>query len=286
MKVERRIDLSVPEFIEKYLALNRPVIVTDAISRWPLRDAWSAENISKQFGGELTQIYGNLFELEDVTTLQTYFDQYWNKPDLDLVSVPYVRWYAKLKSVEFAWADRVFEAMSGFWEAPYFLPPSDYLLPCHKPGATLSPVHDAFPAKGIFISARGAQTSLHEDPWSSDAILCQMQGRKHFTLRPAESMNTKLDHVDTEGASKPRIEAIAATPNDPAYDDVLSPGEVLYIPAGWFHHVETLSDSISITWNFVHRTNWMRFFHYLAHAQITASDREVLQYFSSDERGG
>ena len=90
MKVERRIDLSVPEFIEKYLALNRPVIVTDAISRWPFRDAWSAENISKQFGGELTQIYGNLFELEDVTTLQTYFDQYWNKPDLNLVSVPYV----------------------------------------------------------------------------------------------------------------------------------------------------------------------------------------------------
>jgi cupin superfamily protein len=253
MQLRRERNFSIERFLEEYLAPNEPLIVADAIERWPSPALWNESWLRRQFGRSQVQVYDELFNLAGVRPLQQYLDREWKNPP-ESGPVPYVRWYAKFKPVDFVWADAAFAKFASHWCLPYFLPVSDYLLPrCPQP-QQVTPVSDAFPARGLFISAVGSRTRWHVDPWCSDAILCQLAGRKKFALiGPRKSVEVS---------------------------DVLAPGEILYIPAGWRHDFLTVENSISLTWNFVHAVSRDRFEHYLA-TQATEQDKQVLRYFNS-----
>src|SRR6185436_17872248 len=64
----------------------------------------------------------------------------------------------------------------------------------------------------------------------------------------------------------------------PTYEFTLAPGESVFIPRNWFHHVVSLSDSISLTWNFVHSTGLEHFVAYLR-SEISDHDLAVLRFF-------
>ena len=49
----------------------------------------------------------------------------------------------------------------------------------------------------------------------------------------------------------------------PTVKDTLEPGEIVLVPAGWFHHFNSVTDSISLTWNFVHSYRLRKFISYL-----------------------
>jgi len=49
----------------------------------------------------------------------------------------------------------------------------------------------------------------------------------------------------------------------PELDEILQPGDTIFIPAGWYHSAIALTDSVSITWNFVHEIHERRFSSYL-----------------------
>lgn len=49
----------------------------------------------------------------------------------------------------------------------------------------------------------------------------------------------------------------------PYVHDTLEPGEIVLVPAGWFHHFNSVTDSISLTWNFVHVYRLREFISYL-----------------------
>ena len=165
----------------------------------------------------------------------------------------YLRWYAKLRDVEFPWADEAFAALAPRWRRPAFFPADGFALPWRPDGA--DPVTDGFPAKGIFVSARGARTRAHVDPWASDAILIQLFGRKSWKLwRPGR--------------------AASDTPDEEWETAV---GDAVLVPAGWTHDVVSLTDAVSLTWNFVHRCTSARL---AAHLRNGPTDEEdVLRFF-------
>jgi hypothetical protein len=53
----------------------------------------------------------------------------------------------------------------------------------------------------------------------------------------------------------------------------------MYVPHGWFHHVESLTDAISMTWNFVHKTTASAMEAWLREQPLSAFDKSVLQFF-------
>jgi len=279
--IERRSNLSRDIFQNEYLARNRPIIVTDAITRWRSLHVWTSEYFTENFGDLSVQVYDDLFTLVDVTTLRSYFDDYWLVSPSDGKPVPYVRWYSKFKDVDFVWADDVFEKLAPYWSSPYFLPDSNYLLPAQSFSQVLTPVADPFPAKGIFISAAGARTRLHKDPWGSDSILCQVVGKKRIVMYAPgrEKVLTRgNDVIDIEHPQMTKFVDFESI--QPEIDDVLLPGEVLLVPAGWYHHANALTNGIAVTWNCVHVSTWPRFFKYLV-ADKPIKDLEVLRYFAS-----
>lgn len=280
MKLERRSDLTQSEFIERYLSPGRPVLVEDATAQWRGSAVLLSERyFIETFASSDVQVYDDLFELLSICSLQQYVDSYWHQAARS--NVPYVRWYSKFRDLDFPWADDAFARFEGQWSMPYFLPSSDYELPKCQPPKVIDVARDGFPAKGIFISAAGARTRLHSDPWCSDAVLCQLSGRKKVVMyspAAAQDLCREGKVVDIDGPDQRSFLGLAS--RKPDVEDFLDQGETLYIPAGWFHHVVTVANSVSLTWNFVHAVHAARFSRY-RNGPLAPLDLEVMRYFGA-----
>jgi ribosomal protein L16 Arg81 hydroxylase len=284
LSIERCAELKQKEFVNDYLLQNKPVIVTEATSNWTL--GWNLQDWASRFGEEPVQIYDDLFNLMDVDTLSSFIEKYTGNDRVydSTIPQPYIRWYTKMKDVDFVWADEVFNKIAGLWSRPEFFPDADYLLPFSSNGS-LDPTKDLFPGKGLFISGKGACTRLHCDPWVSDALLCQLYGTKKVQLfSPSASASQKLELIaqDRPVQSNPQSETGAGIL--PTFEDTLNPKEILLIPHGWYHSVYSLTDSVSLTWNFVHRTTGKAYLDYLMSPESEKS-HDVLKFFLNPRSG-
>jgi Cupin-like domain len=257
--IPRTSGLTEAKFLAEHLHANVPVIITDAMADWRKPGRWAPDHLRRTVGDMEVQVYDDLFTLVDLEDLSAYLDRNFDRPQ-GMTATEYVRAYVRFKDVDFTWADRLFDALAGDWGHPYFFPRTGFVLPKSLPDRPISPVMDLFPYKGLFISGRGARTRLHRDPFLTEAMLCQFHGEKRVVFyepRHAEALMRDGVFVDPDAVDHmlfPKFEGI-----EPAYDDILRPGEILFIASGWFHDVRTLSDSISITWNFVHEFSAERF---------------------------
>jgi Cupin-like domain len=272
--------LSPERFVSDYVTRNEPVIVTDALEDWLWAERWTPEYLNRHFGHEPVQVYNDYFDLLDVSTLSEYWQRYCRDASPAPGSfVPYVRWYAKFRDVDFVWADAVFDRLRDNWRRPYFLPADDYLLPFAPAPLTVDPTIDSFPAKALFVSGPGARTGLHVDPWNSDAVLCQLFGEKTWLMYAPDQAHEVMasgrcvdpDHPD--GALFPNFSNVL-----PRYVFSLRPGETVYVPHGWFHHVRSETTSLSVSWNFVHAAAADTFLEWLA-GDPSDQDLSVLRYF-------
>jgi hypothetical protein len=102
-----------------------------------------------------------------------------------------------------------------------------------------------------WIEPKGTVTPLHCD--YNDNLFAQVQGRKQFILYPPHvASKLKLKQVD------PVLFASEFDPLNPNFDLYtemegvqsvrceVNVGEMLYLPAGWFHHVKAISFSFSV----------------------------------------
>ncbi len=270
---------SADEFVKKYISQNQPVIVKgldfDA-------DEFEPENLKAKLGDLTALLYGSLFDLEDIVTLSDYIDDWFNIPGAMEENVPYVRWYNKLKDVEFAWGDEAFQRLASTWRTPHCLPKADFLVPVSAAGAGTNPVCDAFPYRGLLVAARGARTRMHRDPFCSDAVVCQFYGTKEVALyRPerASELTKAADGTSFGGFVDVREDKLDSLSAIPDYHGFLRPGEMVYIPHGWLHDVIVTEDSVSITWNFVHSRGAKEFSNYLVSQSDGDPELEILQYF-------
>ena len=91
------------------------------------------------------------------------------------------------------------------------------------------------------------------------------------------SENEFVDVKNPDHAKFPNFKNI-----EPDYYDTLSPGEIILFPSGWFHDVTCLTDSVSITWNFVHETQLERVCNHIS-KNPEDDQLEILQYFLKNE---
>ena len=249
-KIDRVEKLSNEDFLNNYLKKNKPVVVTDAMSSWDL-NRFQPDSLKEEFGPEFTQIYNELFDLQNISTLDSYLTSHFSKPEVDCNK--YIRWYTKLKDLDFLWSDQIFESLRTSWNHPYFLPRNGMVIPFCSKNNFMDITRERYPYKGLFISGKGARTRLHRDPFNSNAILCQLYGNKHISLfspDQAPYLMAGKEFVDLKNPDKEKFTAFSKA--KPSYELTLYPKEIIFFPAGWFHAVTSTSDSISITWNFVH----------------------------------
>ncbi|MFX0575073.1 cupin-like domain-containing protein [Nocardia nepalensis] len=245
-RLHRASQLSAEAFVDHYVIPRTPVIVTDEVTRWPASHRWSWDYLVNLLGDQLIDVYGDWFTPAFTTTFASFIAT--NILATPTTDYRYVRWFSRNRPGAGLWADDAFAALSDDWHAPILFPSTGYIVPPVTPPRTIDPTIDPLPYRALFVSGVGARTRLHVDPWMSSALLCGVVGTKYLTMWSPENHGAMLRHSERGAAG-------AGSGVAPTFTDILHPGEMLFIPAGWWHEVDTVTSSVSITWNFVHQSH-------------------------------
>ncbi|XP_043581774.1 HSPB1-associated protein 1 isoform X1 [Bombus pyrosoma] len=108
----------------------------------------------------------------------------------------------------------------------------------------------------LWIGSKGAHTNCHQDSYGCN-LVAQIHGRKQWLLFPPSSSNflqpTRIPYEESTIYSKYNFfcptkedEINILKIQDTARLVILEPGDVLFVPPGWWHYVESLELTVSV----------------------------------------
>ena len=235
--IERRRGVKADEFLDFYYAPARPVVLTDVIVDWPALNLWTPEYLAKKVGAREIDYQGERtknqrFERDKAAHTRTMpFDAFMRR-----ISRPgtgnesYITAYNSHRNAE---ALAVLRTDLGR---------IDTILDHTGPAANGM----------MWIGPKGTLTALHHD--LTNNLIVQVVGQKQYKILPP-SETSRLDNDE-------HVFSAIADLEDPTldlrmhpklvgalmYEVILSPGDVLFLPFGWWHQVRSLSFSVSLTY--------------------------------------
>ncbi len=237
-EIPRRHALAAEDFFRDFYALNRPVVMTGLIDDWPAR-TWTLDRLATLPGDP---------EIEVQMGREGHAD-YEARSDT-------LRHRQRLSAV----LDRLRGGQ----------PSNDYYVTANNGGhnrTALAPLWDEIgPLPGyladgadqdgfFWMGPTGTVTPFHHD--LTNNLLVQIMGRKRVTMIPAIDTPLMRNHLHCY-SQWPGPEALATLPDGerPSLITVdLVPGDILFIPLGWWHHVVGLDTTISLSFTNFTRPN-------------------------------
>jgi hypothetical protein len=235
--LERRSFIAHQHFQRHYLRPRRPVVLTDMMSSWPALRKWSFQYFADLTVNRPVYIeYGNV--LQGLTSFATvsfqeyvhYISSSTNMPsdqtDQRPGMVPYLSLFDIFGAIPALKADVDFSLLAR------------YRLSNEVIG---------------WIGPAGTVTGLHSD--RQDNLFAQIVGRKLIYLISPEytasvypsdkyDPGATLSSVDLDHWDSDRYPLFG---NARMYHVELAPGEMVFIPRGWWHYVRSLEASMSVS---------------------------------------
>lgn len=231
--VERRSNVSRQEFLERYYAANKPVVLQGLLENWRALTQWTPEYLKRTTGNE---------QVEIMVGREGDPEYEWNG-------------HRHRRMIRFAdYVDMVYEGNS---TNDYYLVANNAFF--QRPGtASLFADFSAFPeylnpattSRQCFLwfGPAGTVTPLHHD--TSNLFMAQVAGRKEIKLISAFQLACVYNdfgvfsRVDCD---RPDLNRWPKFADASVLKIVLEPGEVLFLPVGWWHQVRALDVSITIS---------------------------------------
>jgi hypothetical protein len=229
--------VSSETFEKEYLEQNRPAIITGALSDWDAIRKWSPGYLA------------SALRAKHVTVAVSSETQFNYDPNRD----------AGEEAARYRYTQTDFvSAVSAICEDG---PEHYYLMQRSIPDEfpellqdirTPTWLDDQRPAINLWFGSAGNVTPLHYD--HTNNFFAQVYGRKHLTLfdpmqtellypYPLESPASHVSFIDLEQSD---FEKYPKFREACALAGVIEPGELLYLPAYWWHHVRSLQISVSV----------------------------------------
>ena len=233
-KIDVLNNISQVEFYEHYYFLNRPVVLKGLMKTSVAVRTWSPEFFSLNFGSVPLEITAGRNLLRDY---ESNFSQ-------TVRTVPMADFIQRL-SQDSGTNDFYLVARNYFFDNPAFAELKHDLEPPPEIVNTLDRGHGTVKA---WFGPKGTVTPLHYDEHS--ILLAQIYGRKHFKFIPPFEFpnlyvrNKFYSAVDPEHIDAQRYPDFLRVP---VADIILEPGDLLFIPVGWWHWAKSLDISISAT---------------------------------------
>ncbi|CAE8602247.1 unnamed protein product, partial [Polarella glacialis] len=240
--------LSFESFLLRHFSDQSPVVVRGGCDTWPAVKRWADEafwckgSVGQRFVPvEMDYFLETGFQLMRIRDFVAHCSatERLEKPLPGLSGGGYIAQHALLDQVPSLAADA----------------PTPDLALCGTEGALL---------RQLFFGPKGTVTPAHYDPYEN--IFCQVVGSKYLRLYPASEgdrlyarsdedplrNNSTLEPADIlEGEAAGSYAARFPKLLEAEFVDVvLNPGDMLYLPRGWWHYVKSLSTSISVAFHF------------------------------------
>jgi len=221
------------EFFDSYFYGNRPVIVRGLMAGWAALGKWTPEWLRATYGDVPVEVAtGRDADLR----FEDNFERHRAVVSLgDFVSA----------ILESSGNDRYLVSKNRMLDRPEF---ADLMNDFDAPRGFLRAAARAAP--GLWLGPTGTTTPLHHD--SSNIFFAQVFGSKRIRLVPPfEIGNIYNDRscysaVDLESPDLTRFPLLADVA---VLDAMVGPGDFLLIPVGWWHTVQALSASISLSFH-------------------------------------
>lgn len=228
--VERRPLPPAEEFVARHWVPGVPVVLTDLVTRWPALTRWTPAALDERIGDERIEACVGREDVVDP-------DPTW-QPLRKEMSVREL--LARITAPGRSNDTYVIAKNAALRRPELQTLLDDLVLPPEYFGPTMDPTR-----MGLWIGPAGTHTPLHHD--TDNSMFCQVMGRKRFWLAPPESIALLDRSRGVYSHWKPDHDA--PDPSDPApmIELTLEPGEALFIPAGWWHRVDALDPSISVS---------------------------------------
>ncbi|KAG5179851.1 hypothetical protein JKP88DRAFT_325953, partial [Tribonema minus] len=234
--VERRHGLSADAFRRDFEAPNRPVILTDVVPRWRAHGTWGRSYFNSAHGDLSVHAGGVEFKLRDYLE---YADA--TRDDMPL----YV--------FDKRFAAKAPELGRAFGVPPQFADDLFGLLGENRPDY-----------RWLIMGPARSGSSFHVDPNQTSAWNAVLEGRKKWVLFPPNCPPPGV-HPSSDGMDLVAPVSVmewflnfydaAKRQRNGMLECVVSAGEVVFVPRGWWHCVLNLDFTVAITQNFVSRVN-------------------------------
>jgi hypothetical protein len=231
--IARRRGLSSREFQLEFYARNRPVVLDGVLDEWPALARWTPEYLASRCGDCIVDVMDGREE-------GGHHEQYVK---------------GKPRAVRFReYVDMVRSA--GETNRFYIVATNDFFQ-----RAEIAPLWDdvgrlpefldesrRVTGGSFWFGPAGTVTPLHHD--TLNILFMQVAGRKAFTLLPPAQTHllyNDLNLFSEVDAERPDLERFPRYASATPLTVVLGPGETLFLPVGWWHHVRALDVSISLS---------------------------------------
>jgi ribosomal protein L16 Arg81 hydroxylase len=235
--IERRQSLPREEFFGRYKDGNHPVILVGGMQDWPAMTRWNPDYLDQVCGDEMVQVMAGRNSDAD----------YEVRSDNRRTTMRFHEYVTKIKNAGQT-NDFYLVAQNEFMrtESAKRLYDDIVMFPDY-----LDNRRDGFVF--FWFGPGGTVTPLHHD--TADIILAQVHGRKRVTMIPAAQKALVYNRIGVFGEVDCEQPDFIRHPLYRYADKFvfdLNPGEALFIPIGWWHHVRALDVSISVSFTNFH----------------------------------
>ncbi len=224
--------ISAQDFKQKYYKPMKPVIIKNLAKEWPAYKKWNWDYFIDTVGNTDVGVYNNV-KSDAYTPINT--------------ADAYMKFGDYLKKVKAGPLDLRIFLFNIFQHAPQIA--KDFTWPDHLMKGFVK----KYPM--LFVGGEGSITHMHFDIDTSHILHTQFSGRKRVLLFPFEEQY-KLYRKPWEVLSlanfahyneKFDYENFPATKLANGYEVILEHGDTLFMPAGFWHHMEYLDGGFAMS---------------------------------------
>lgn len=231
-KVSRKTKLSREEFLELHYAASKPVILVDVMRNWRAVQCWTPEYLKTKCGDVIVEVMTG-------REIDQHYEVNMEKHKTAMMFGDYINLVYSGKVTN----DSYMTGNNHFLKNPKVQCLLNDIEVCRDYFNPEIPEFSFF-----WFGPGGTVTQPHHD--ELNIMMSQVSGTKQITLVSPDQTHLLYNDVgvysDVDWAA-PDYERYPLFSKVKAIEVTLSPGEMLFIPVGWWHHVKALEPSITIS---------------------------------------
>lgn len=234
LPVDRVENISVEEFQQRYYETMTPVVITSLAKEWTAYHKWNWQYFKQIVGQKRVGLYNNV-KSDAYTPINTADDYKTFGEYIDMISQGPAGWRIFLFNI--------------FEHAPELT--QDFVWPEHLMKGFVK----KFPM--LFVGGASSITHMHFDIDLSHILHTQFAGRKKVLLFPYQEQHklyrkpfevlSMADFSHYGQIGSPDYDKFPALKLAQGYEVILGHGDTLFMPAGYWHHMEYLDSGFAMS---------------------------------------